>query len=87
MHTMKEADPEFYFKLLLDSGGFNALEGLCWGFPFMAKRSVNIGLRMLIFDTTHETNRFGCYTCVMGTENEMGETEILFMALIMHQVR
>jgi hypothetical protein len=52
----------------------------------MAKRASKVGLRLLIFDTTHESNRFGCYTCVLGTESEMGETEILFMALIMHQV-
>ena len=85
MQKMKEADQEFYFKFILDNCT-NALEGICWAFPFMAKRASKVGLRFLIFDTTHETNRFGCYTCVMCFENELGETEILFMALIMHQV-
>ena len=86
MQKMKESDPDFYFKFVLSSLGNDSLEGICWAFPFMAKRASKVGLRFLIFDTTHETNRFGCYTCVICFENEMGESEILFLALIMHQV-
>ena len=86
LQKLKEADSDMYYKFSLDAMGNNHLEGICWAFPFMAKRAAKIGLNLLIFDTTHETNRFGCYTCVICVENELGVTEVLFLAMIMHQV-
>ena len=86
LQKLKESDSDLFYKFALDTMGNNHLEGICWAFPFMTKRAAKIGLNLLIFDTTHETNRFGSYACVMCVENELGVTEVLFLALIMHQV-
>jgi hypothetical protein len=86
LQKLKETDSDLFYRFSLDTMGNNHLEGVCWAFPFMVRRAAKIGLKLLIFDTTHETNRFGCYACVMCIENEIGETEVLFLALIMHQV-
>ena len=86
MESLKDEDDSFYVKYHLDPLGSNRLEGLCWSFPYMRKRACNVGLRFIIFDTTHETNRFGAYLCIICIENELGESEVLFFAYIMHQV-
>ena len=86
MKQCKDQDAEFFMEYCLDPLGTNSLEGICWAFPFMANRARLVGLNVLIFDTTHQTNKFGAYLCFMCIENELGESEILFFALIKHQV-
>lgn len=70
---LKNDDSRFYFDHILDPLGSERLEGLCWAFPSMRERALKQGTRFLIFDTTHETNRFGAYLCILAFENELGK--------------